>query len=151
MVTIIQFIYNKISFFIWYIRTMFWKLFFKEIGKNTYIMKNCTFYSPSGIKIWKNWFININCIFDWKWDIDIWDNVSFAPNVRIRSFNHIFKDINIPINIQWNEYKKVIIWSNVWVGDGSIILPWIRIWEWSIIAAGSIVTKDVTDFSVVWW
>jgi acetyltransferase-like isoleucine patch superfamily enzyme len=151
MIKIIQFIYNKISFLVWSLRTGFWKIFFKEVWNNTTIMKNCFFYSPRWIKLWKNCFININCILDWKGWIEMWDDVSLAPNVRIWTFNHNYWDTTKPINIQWNNYAKVIIWNNVWIWDGSIILPWVNIWEWSIIAAWSIVTKNVKSFAIVWW
>lgn len=151
MIKIIQFFYNKIAFFIWSSRTSFWRLFFKKIWANSSIMKNCFFYSPSWISLWKKCFININCILDWKWWIEIWNDVSLWPNVRIWTFNHNFSDINIPINIQGNTHKKVTVWNDVWIWDGSIILPWVSIWDWSIIAAGSIVTRDIEDYSIVWW
>ncbi len=151
MIHFIQYIYNKISSINWYRRYLFWKFFFKKIWKKTSIMKNCTFYSPRWIEIWYNCFINLNCILDWKWCIEIWNNVWIGPNVRVYSFNHIFKDINIPIILQWNEYKKVVIWSDVWIGDWSIILPWVTIWTWSIVWAWSVVTKNIEPYSIVWW
>ena len=151
MIKIIQFIYNKIAFLRWSLRTSFWRLFFKNIWRNSSIMKNCFFYSPRGIQLWKNCFININCILDWKGWIEIWDDVSFWPNVRIWTFNHNYTDIHRPINIQWNNCARVKIWDDVWIWDGSIILPWVNIWKCSIIAAWSVVTKDVEEYSIVWW
>lgn len=50
-----------------------------------------------------------------------------------------------------NLYSKgpVIIEDNVWIGDKVSILPNVRIGKSSIIAANSVVTKDVPPFSVV--
>ena len=44
--------------------------------------------------------------------------------------------------------EKVSISDDVWVGYGSIILSGIKIGQGSIIAAGSVVTKDVEPYSI---
>ena len=106
------------------------------------------FYSPGWITLWDRVFVNINCIFDGKWWLKIWDDVSFWPNVRIWTFNHNFEDRNIPINVQWNILKSVLIGNDVRIGDGSIILPWVTIGNGSIIAAWSVVTKNVGEFEI---
>lgn len=41
------------------------------------------------------------------------------------------------------EVKKVIIEDNVWLGTGVIVLPGVRIGNGSIIAANSVVNKNV--------
>ena len=46
-------------------------------------------------------------------------------------------------------YGKTIIEDDVWIGARSIILPGRKIGEGSIVAAGSVVTKDVEPFSIV--
>jgi len=149
MKKIVLYIYNFIANYN-KLRILFWRLFFKEAWKNIIIMKNCTFYSPHWISLWNNVFINFNCILDGKWEIKIWNDVQIAPNVRIWTFNHKIDNINIPINKQWNIYKKVVIWNDVWIWDWSIILPWVKIWNWVVIWAGSIVTKNLDDYSIVW-
>lgn len=45
--------------------------------------------------------------------------------------------------------KKIIIEDGVWLGSGCQILPGVRIGRGSIIAAGSVVTKNVPPFSIV--
>ena len=44
---------------------------------------------------------------------------------------------------------KIIIESDVWVGYGSTIVSGVKIGEGSIIAAGSVVVKDVQPYSIV--
>ena len=47
--------------------------------------------------------------------------------------NKLYKPMNAP----------VIIGNNCWIGARSIILPGVTIGDYSIVAAGSVVTKDV--------
>lgn len=49
----------------------------------------------------------------------------------------------------YQETKKVIIEDDVWIGARSVILPGIKIGTGSIIAVGSVVTKDVEPLSIV--
>ena len=48
-----------------------------------------------------------------------------------------------------HEKKKVVIGDDVWIGANAVILPGVTIGEGSVIAAGSIVNKDVEPFSIV--
>ncbi|NMY13965.1 CatB-related O-acetyltransferase [Pseudomonas sp. WS 5019] len=59
---------------------------------------------------------------------------------------------NAGSSIKLADHKKrirVIIGHDVWVGDRAIILSGVTIGNGAVIAAGSIVTKDVADYSVV--
>lgn len=44
---------------------------------------------------------------------------------------------------------KVIIEENVWIGDGAVVLPGVRIGRGAVVGANSVVTKDVEPFTVV--
>ena len=43
----------------------------------------------------------------------------------------------------------IVIEDDVWIGTGSIILPGVKIGKGAVVAAGSVVTKDVEAFTVV--
>ncbi|TWT98635.1 acyltransferase [Stieleria varia] len=45
--------------------------------------------------------------------------------------------------------KPVAIEDGVWIGRHAMILKGVRIGQWSIVAAGAVVTKDVPEFSIV--
>ncbi|KUO75984.1 MAG: hypothetical protein APF77_24485 [Clostridia bacterium BRH_c25] len=63
--------------------------------------------------------------------------------------NHNYKNINIKISEQGHTFNSITICDGAWIGYGTIILPGVTIGKHSIIAAGSVVTKDVPDFTVV--
>lgn len=67
----------------------------------------------------------------------------------VASNHNIQRDKKI-INQGWDENKTdIIIGNDVWIGANCIILPGVNIGSGSIIAAGTIVTKDVPEFSVI--
>jgi len=45
--------------------------------------------------------------------------------------------------------KKTIIGNDVWVGDNSVVIKGVQISNGAIVAAGSIVTRDVAPYSIV--
>lgn len=81
--------------------------------------------------------------------IRIGNNVIMGPGVRIFSENHNYDDISIPIRLQGESRKGVIIEDDCWVGAGVTILDGVTVGTGSLIAAGSVVTKSIPSFSVV--
>jgi acetyltransferase-like isoleucine patch superfamily enzyme len=73
-----------------------------------------------------------------------------ANNVSIISNDHSFNDPEIPIIFSKRPVlKKTIIGADVWVGANSIIMGGLTIGDGAIIAAGSIVTKNVNPYEIV--
>ncbi|MDC0552109.1 acyltransferase, partial [Flavobacteriaceae bacterium] len=102
-----------------------------------------------GLIMGNNVGIAHNCFIQVRGNIQIGNNVIFGPNVSIFSENHNFSDLDIPINLQGESRKGVKINDGVWIGSRATILDGVSIGENSIIAAGSVVVKDVPPFSIV--
>ena len=81
--------------------------------------------------------------------ISIGNSVRIASNVFITNANHEFVNKDTPIMDQGIATADVIIEDDVWIGHAAIILPGIHIGKGAIIAAGSVVTKDVPAFTIV--
>lgn len=47
------------------------------------------------------------------------------------------------------EYKPIFIGDDVWIGTNAMILDGVTIGNHAVVAAGSVVTKDVPDFAIV--
>lgn len=105
------------------------------------------FYTDCGknIKIGKNVFINAGCKFQDQGGINIGDGSLIGHNVVIATLNHSM-DASKRANII---PKPVVIGKNVWIGSSSTITPGVRIGDGAVIAAGSVVTKDVASYSLV--
>ena len=80
-----------------------------------------------------------------KGDISIGDNVIFGPGVKIFSENHSFKLFEKVFRLQEEIRNKVVIGNNVWIGSNSIILPGVTIEDNAVIAAGSVVNKNINN------
>jgi acetyltransferase-like isoleucine patch superfamily enzyme len=81
--------------------------------------------------------------------IEIGDNVMMSPRVSIYSENHNFSDPEIPMNEQGVTRSFVKIEDDCWIAANSVILAGVTIGKGSVVAAGSIVTKDVPPYSIV--
>jgi acetyltransferase-like isoleucine patch superfamily enzyme len=111
------------------------------IGNNCYIGELTKIWSSSEIVIGDNVLIAHN--------VNIHDNNSHPINSRERQ-EHYSKIYNSghPKNIDLQE-KPIKINNNAWIGFNAIILKGVTIGEGSIVAAGSVVTKDVPSYTIV--
>ncbi|MEH7299390.1 acyltransferase [Neobacillus drentensis] len=102
-----------------------------------------------GLTIGNSSAIGALCYIGCAGEINIGNNVMLGPNVNIIAENHVFDDISIPIKKQGVVQKGIIIEDDCWIGSGATILDGVKVGKGSVIAAGSVVTKDVPPFSVV--
>jgi acetyltransferase-like isoleucine patch superfamily enzyme len=70
-----------------------------------------------------------------------------APFVYMVDSNHSF-DRDTPMNKQPNMPAAIVVEDDVWVGAGAKILAGVTIKTGAIIAAGSVVTKDVGEYEI---
>lgn len=81
--------------------------------------------------------------------VKIGNRVLIGYRTQILSTNHNIPENKGKIFGSGHEKKKVIIQDDVWIGTSAIILPGINIGKGAIVAAGSVVTKDVVDYTIV--
>jgi acetyltransferase-like isoleucine patch superfamily enzyme len=113
---------------------------------------DCTgVYSQLGesILIGNNVGISENCYIQVRGSIEIGNDVIIGPNSSIFSENHNFENNKILIREQGVCRKGVKICDGVWIGTRAVILDGVKVGENSIIAAGSLVNKDVLPYSIV--
>lgn len=108
---------------------------------------NLPFYSDFGrhIRFGKNVFINTGVMMTDLGGITIEDDVLIAPRVNIITVNHP----EAPSKRRGIILKPVYIKKKAWIGAGATILAGVTVGENAIVAAGSIVSKDVPNNSIV--
>ena len=73
-------------------------------------------------------------------------NCFMAPNVAIYTAGHpVHPDTR---NSMFEYGKEVTIGDNVWIGGNTVVCPGVHIGNNVVIGAGSVVTKDIPDWSV---
>lgn len=118
----------------------------ESCGKNVNFEKNAHF--GKGLSVGNNSGIGINA--DIRGVCIIGENVLMGPNCTIHTQNHNFSNCELPIIQQgMSEERPVYIGNDVWIGGGATILPGVHIGCHSIVAACSVVTKDVPEWAVV--
>lgn len=127
------------------------------INNNVYLGKNirlCCYDFYCGCQYYPSIFIDDGVV--------IKDNVSIlsAGNIYIGKDTMIAGNVfisneNHGINPEFQSYKEqplyvkdVIIKENCWIGEKTIILPGVTIEKNSIIGAGSVVTKNIPEYSI---
>ncbi|WP_303208143.1 acyltransferase [Bacteroides oleiciplenus] len=81
--------------------------------------------------------------------VHIGNHVILAQNIILSGLNHNYGDISLPIHLQGINCKPIIIEDDAWIAANSIITAGVTIGKHSVVAAGSVVTKNVPPFSVV--
>ncbi len=121
-----------------------------EIGKNSNICRYSIINNAGGfIKIGNNTNIGDFCNLYGQGGLTIGDNVLVASCVQIVPNQHTYTDINLPISKQPCTAKGIFIDDGAWIGTNVVITDGVKIGKNSVIGAGSVVTKDVPDFSIV--
>jgi len=80
--------------------------------------------------------------------VTIGNDIRLAQNITLSGLNHNYEDISIPIHEQGVSTAPISIEDNTWIGANVVVLAGVTIGRHSIIAAGSIVTKDIPPYSV---
>ncbi len=75
-------------------------------------------------------------------------NVLIGQNVRFHSENHLFSRTDLPIKAQGVSHQGILVEDDVWLGAGVTLLDGVRVGQGAVVAAGSVVTKDVPPFAV---
>jgi maltose O-acetyltransferase len=87
-----------------------------------------------------------NCTILDMAEVRIGDNCMIGPNVGLYTAGHSIE----PNGRNKSGYAiPIIIGNDVWIGGSCVILAGVKIGDNSIVAAGSVVTKDVSTNTIV--
>ena len=131
------------------LRYWIFKTFLCKLGSGSMIDYQTYFRYPWKVSVGKNVSINRGCEFYGSMMagnsmITIGDHCAFGPRVRVLSATHSHRSLDLP-----DEAASVTIGDFVWIGAGAVILPGVTIGNGAVVAAASVVTRDVAPFSIV--
>lgn len=128
------------------VRALFEDLAGHKVGEHFRLVP--PFYTDCGrnIRVGARVFINQNCTFYALADIVIGDDVMIGPNVSLITSEH-------PVApSQRRAYllgKPIVVERGVWIAAGATVIGGVTIGENSVVAAGSVVTRDVPANTLV--
>ncbi len=114
---------------------------FRQVGKNVWIEPDFRCEFGKNITIGDNVYINFGCVILDCGQVVIGNSTLIGPNVGIFSGNHTLDAEEraagglVP--------KDIRIGERVWIGGNVSIVPGVSIGSNTIIAAGSVVTRDI--------
>jgi acetyltransferase-like isoleucine patch superfamily enzyme len=122
------------------VRVLFSELIGKKVDDSFLLIP--PFYTAGGdeIRVGRNVFVNQNCTFYDLGGLDIADDVMIGPNVSLLTTSHpVEPSRRRAVTIG----RPIVIEKNVWIAAGAIIIGGVTVGANSVVAAGSVVTRDV--------
>ena len=102
-----------------------------------------------GLEIGDNSSIGPDAYVGCSGKIVIGKNVMFGPKCSLFAENHNFADESKTIKSQGVNQKGIVIEDDCWIGSNVIILDGVHIGKGCVIGAGTLITKDIPDNSIV--
>lgn len=119
-----------------------------EIGEHSTIEDFATINNGIGaVSIGSRTIIGLSCTVIGP--VNIGDDVMLAQNIVMSGLNHGYQAIDMPISEQKCTTAQIIIEDEAWIGANAIITSGVTVGKHSVVAAGSVVTKDVPPYSIV--
>src|SRR5271169_4477439 len=128
------------------VRALFSELIGRKVDDSFLLIP--PFYATGGadIRIGRNVFVNQNCTFYDLGGLDIADDVMIGPNVSLITSGH-------PVEPSQRRAATIgkpnVIEKGVWIAAGATIIGGVTVGENSVVAAGSVVTKNVPPNTLV--
>jgi maltose O-acetyltransferase len=114
-------------------------------GKNLYIEP--PFFCDYGYNIHcgENVYFNVNCVVLDASKVTIGSNALFGPGVQLYTASH---PMDPPTRRTHSLALPIHIGDDCWIGGNAIICPGVTIGNGCVIGAGSVVTKNIPDYSL---
>jgi acetyltransferase-like isoleucine patch superfamily enzyme len=132
-----------------YLKILFLRLNGAKIGKNVVIYPGVWIAPGRNLVIGDNVDLAYGVIITTSGGVMIGDRTLIGYRTQILSSNHIIPDRNEQVFKSGHDKRPVVIGNDVWIGANTIILPGKVIGDGAVIAAGSVVTKNIEPYSIV--
>ena len=93
-------------------------------------------------------FINFNATILAQAPITLGDDVMIGPNCSLITVGHPVADHRMRRG-GWEQAKPISIGENTWLGANVTVLPGVSIGKQCVVGAGTLVTRDIPDNSLV--
>lgn len=144
----ILFALPRYSFFN-FLKALLLRMMGAKIGKGVVFYPGLWITPGRNLKIGDNVDLAKDVIITSTGGVEIGDRTLIGYRTQILSVNHTIPPIGEKFPISGDDLKKIQIENDVWIGANCIITAGVKIGQGAVIAAGSVVTKDVVENSIV--
>ncbi|GAB3718254.1 hypothetical protein GCM10027592_61000 [Spirosoma flavus] len=81
--------------------------------------------------------------------VTIGNNVILAQHVVLSGLNHVYEDVKLPIRDQPVTMHRITVEDDCWIGANVTITAGVTIGRHAVVAGGSVVTRDVSPYTIV--
>jgi maltose O-acetyltransferase len=129
---------------------LYWGLRLQSIGSGSRIYSTVRIYRGSRVRLGSRVVLN-DMVHIWgAGGLTVGDDTLVASHVAITTQTHDVDALSHGLLYRETSVARPInIGRNVWIGTGAIILPGITIGDGAIVAAGSVITRDVAEGTLV--
>ncbi|WP_286295416.1 acyltransferase [Vibrio apostichopi] len=132
-----------------YLKSMYLRIFFSAtVGKRVVYYPGIWVFSGRNLVIGNDVDFAKGVLVTTDGGLVIKDRVLIGYGTNILTSNHKIPNGKDKIFGAGHIKKRVIIENDVWIGSNCVILPGVTIGEGSVVAAGSVVTKDIPSFCI---
>ena len=117
-------------------------------NRNTWILGRGSLHRAE-LVIGNDVHINYKTLIDVARKVEIGDRVLVAGEVKIFDNNVHSTDYRHRNRLREDDIRPVVVEEDVWIGINAIIMKGVTIGRGSVVAAGTVVTKDVPPFTIV--
>ena len=133
------------------LRWLLYRCLFARLGGFSFIYKGVYFEHCYGIDAGKNLHVSAGAVLYGRGGLRLGDDVMIGHYATIYSSQHRWdgEDPSLPMIHQGHASAPVWIGDDVWIGAHAVILPGVRVETGTVVAAGSVVTRDTAPYSIV--
>ncbi len=119
------------------------RMYFIKIGEGSYLHMGVQYKRPRSIEIGRNTVVNPGVLLDGRISLKIGDNVDIGEQVSFYCGGH---------DVQSPDYRAFMepttVGNRACIYARAMIIRGVNIGEGAVIAAGSIVTKDIPEYTI---
>lgn len=128
------------------VRALFSTLIDKPVDESFLLIPPFYTTGGPGIRVGRQVFVNQCCTFYDLGGIDLADEVMIGPNVSLITSSHPLAPTERRAAVL---AKPIVIGKNVWIAAGVTVIGGVTVGENAVVAAGSVVTRDVPSNTLV--
>ena len=119
------------------------RLFGAKVGRGVVLKPAVNIKYPWRLKIGDYSWIGEEVWIDNLADVDIGNNVVLSQGAMLLTGNHDYTSPSFKIFV-----RPIVLEDGVWIGAKSIVTPGVRCRSHSVLAVGSVATRDLEEFGI---